>query len=59
MRKARSIRTKLGGDGRLMEPFPQKPKRMHWKTYWRLRREAEDLENTGWASAMQRLGIEN
>ena len=58
MRKARSIRTRLGGDDSLMEPFPEKPKRMHWQTYWRLQREAGELENMGWASIAQRIGME-
>jgi hypothetical protein len=57
MRKARSIRTRLGGDESLMEPFPKKPKRMHWQTYWRLQREAGELENMGWASIAQRIGM--
>jgi hypothetical protein len=29
-------RRNLGGSGSLIDPFPPKPKRMHWKTYSRL-----------------------
>ena len=34
--KAQSIRERLGGSANMMEPFPEKPKGMHWKTYERL-----------------------
>lgn len=32
---AESIRKQLGGDFSSRSPFPDKPKWMHWKTYWR------------------------
>lgn len=41
MRKARKIRKQLGGGNSLADPFPLKPKNMHWETYHRLRYEAE------------------
>src|SRR6266851_498436 len=37
---ARRIRIKLGGSASLADPFPQKPPRMHWRTYQRLRARA-------------------
>jgi hypothetical protein len=40
-RKERKIRMRLGGSGNLLEPFPWKPKGMHWATYERLRSKAE------------------
>lgn len=40
-RKARKIRRRLGGSADLREDFPQKPTGMHWRTYHRLRQEAE------------------
>ncbi len=40
--RAQSIREKLGGSGSMGEPFPWKPKGMHWSTYWRLRQTAEE-----------------
>ena len=39
--RAQRIRIKLGGSGSLNEPFPAKPKGMHWRTYERLRVEAD------------------
>ena len=36
LHRCRRIRTKLGGSPNIREPFPDKPKGMHWKTYWRL-----------------------
>ena len=49
LRKTQNIRRRLGGSASLMEPFPWKPKGMHWKTYFRLRHIAEDAEDRQWA----------
>jgi hypothetical protein len=35
--KARKIRMRLGGDANILDSFPAKPKRMHWRTYNKLR----------------------
>lgn len=40
MRKARRIRQQLGGSRNLLDRFPDKPKNMHWNTYYRLRNKA-------------------
>jgi hypothetical protein len=35
VRRGRAIRLKLGGSPSLTDPFPDKPKGMHWRTYLR------------------------
>ncbi len=44
LHKAQEIREKLGGSANMMEPFPEKPKGMHWWTYERLRNEHDEAE---------------
>ena len=55
MRKAQKIRKKLGGAESSMEPFPPKPKGMHWKTYNRLQAVARDSEVLGWMIVERRF----
>ena len=40
--KAQKIRMQMGGSQNMFEPFPDKPKGMHWRTYDR-RRGAHDV----------------
>jgi hypothetical protein len=56
MDQAQKIRERLKGSMDLFEPFPEKPKRMHWSTYQRLRARAETAENHWNASMSQWLG---
>ena len=44
LRKSQRIRRRLGGHPDPAEPFPEKPPRMHQRTYERLRAEAEEAE---------------
>ena|SRR5271165_4980797 len=48
LHRARAIRRKLGGSISLAEPFPPKPKGMHWLTYARLRGEQCDAAARFW-----------
>jgi hypothetical protein len=44
LHRAQGIRRRLGGSANMMEPFPEKPKGMHWKTYARLFWEHHEAE---------------
>jgi hypothetical protein len=44
LHRAQDIRRRLGGSANMMEPFPEKPKGMHWKTYERLWWEHHEAE---------------
>jgi hypothetical protein len=37
--------------------FPPKPSRMRWKTYWRLKRQYDELQRRWMSGAMARFGI--
>ena len=45
------IREHLGDKGGVDDPFPDKPKAMHWKTYGRLEAETDWLQRR-WAAGM-------
>ncbi len=55
--RTQDIRMKLGGSQSLAEPFPDTPRGMWWRTYWRLRGEAQEAEYRSWLGVAQRLGI--
>ena len=57
LRKDRKIRKRLGGGNNLLEPFPFKPKNMHWKTYYRLRDKAERANYVSCLIWGKQLGI--
>jgi hypothetical protein len=48
-KKTQRIRMRLGGNGSLYEPFPEKPPRMWWRTYRKLQLQAEQAEHKYWA----------
>jgi hypothetical protein len=54
--RSQKIRRRLGGSGGLSDPFPDKPKAMHWKTYFRLQDEAMRAEDLGWRMVSARIG---
>lgn len=41
LEKAQAIRASMGGSVNMFDEFPEKPPRMHWKTYARKRAEAD------------------
>ena len=53
--QARKIRMRLGGSENLRQPFPEKPPRMHWRTYWRWKSRAAVVEARSGAWLMKRL----
>jgi hypothetical protein len=55
--RAQDIRVRLGGSASLDEPFPGKPKGMHWKTYDRLRAVSERCAHISLMMAARRLGM--
>ena len=54
LHRCQRIRTKLGGSPNMSEPFPEKPKGMHWKTYSRL----YGLHEAAWAEYVGALAVE-
>ncbi len=55
--KAQAIRKRLGGSGDLTQPFPPKPKGMHWHTYYRLEDEARDAYHSALLGMANRLRL--
>ena len=50
LRRAQEIRERLGGTANMFEPFPEKPKGMHFRTYLRLFREHQKADAASWSS---------
>ncbi len=56
--RTQDIRIKLGGDPSLAAPFPDKPQGMWWRTYWRLRKEANEAKYRWLVGVAERFGFE-
>lgn len=56
--KVQKIRERLGGSANMLEPFPDKPKGMHWSTYWRWRKIADEVYRQSLGYMSRRLGID-
>lgn len=59
LHKAQNIREKLGGDGNMFNPFPFKPKGMHWRTYDRYRRKYDTASNAMISTMGAKLILKN
>ena len=58
LRRAQTIRERLGGSANMTVPFPEKPRGMHWKTYdrlWWRHHEAEMEQLAGMREWLDRL----
>lgn len=58
LRRAQAIRMRLSGSGSLGEPFPPKPKGLHWRTYSRLVDRCAAIEDAMWHAAARRFGLD-
>jgi hypothetical protein len=52
--KAQKILTRLGAKPDVLDPFPEKPPRMHWRTYERLHRSYEIAKEQSIQGVMDR-----
>ena len=57
LERVRSIRMALGGNGNMLEVFPPKPPRMHWRTYERKKTQAEAANQTSIALYATKLDL--
>ncbi|MDO0823502.1 hypothetical protein [Desulfosporosinus nitroreducens] len=55
--KVQKLRDRLGSTANTSEPIGPKPKGMHWKTYYQLKKKAEHCEGIMWGAAAKQLGL--
>lgn len=59
MRRADTIRRRLGWGAGIAMPAGGKPKGMHWRTFERLKAEYDAFANVAWAGMDERFGMMN
>lgn len=59
MRRADTIRRRLGWKVGIANPVGDKPRGMHWRTFERLKAEHDAFANESWAGMAERLGLMN
>lgn len=57
IRRADTIRARLGWHPGIAFPKGDKPKGMHWRTFERLKAEHDAFANASWAGVAERLGL--
>ena len=59
MRRADTIRRRLGWEAGIANPEGDKPKGMHWRTFNRMKSKYDAFANASWAGTAERLGLMN
>ncbi len=59
MRRAETIRRRLGWEAGIANPDGGKPKWMHWRTFERLKTEHDAFADASWAGMTERLNLIN
>ena len=59
MRRAETIRRRLGWEAGIANPEGGKPRGMHWRTFERLKAEHDAFASASWAGMAERLGLMN
>mgnify|MGYP001350202295 CR=1 FL=1 len=59
MRRADTIRRRLGWGSGIANPEGGKPKGMHWRTFNRIKAKHDAFANASWAGTAERLGLIN
>ena len=57
IRRADAIRERLGWQAGILNPDGWKPRGMHWRTFWRLKAEHDQLRSAGLEGMARQLGL--